>query len=273
MSDFEGRVVPTRGMDKLVLSEAVERCLMDLVGFVKSQKTLVSDWGFGADGQKGLGATALFHGPPGTGKSISAEAVAFELGLPLKLVSSARVISKWVGEGSKNIEALFREARANDAVLVFDEADALFGGRTAVATFTDRYANLEVAVLLREIERYQWIVILTTNLFENIDPIFLRRLRIVIGFEAPDRSARRRLWELELSRPMPHEEGISFDSLADKPLTGAQIRNAVVRAASRAALRTGPDRRVDQSDLMAAADEELRSAGTGRGVGFESAKE
>src|SRR5712691_3154891 len=204
------------------------------------------------------GATVLLYGPPGTGKSLAAEAVDYELGRPLRRVNAAQVTSKWVGETAQNLESIFREARQHEAVLVFEEADALFSGRTPVGSATDRYANLDTAVLLREMERFPGVVILTSNLSDNIDEAFRRRLRFALAFPTPDREAREALWCRHLPARMPLAPEVSCAALAAFPLTGAQIRNAVLKAAARAVLRPEVERQVTQTDLAAAAEEEAR---------------
>jgi SpoVK/Ycf46/Vps4 family AAA+-type ATPase len=269
LSSFDDRVVPTRGIDHLVLPETLLRNLKDLINLEKARRSLVVEWGFAGNGFHSLGSSALFHGPPGTGKSLAAEAVAFELGRPLKRVNAARVASKWVGEGAKNIEALFRDARDHQAVLVFDEADTFFAGRTAVASATDRYANLEVNVLLHEMERFSGAVILTTNLSENIDPAFRRRIRFSLGFPRPDTAHRVSLWRQHIPEEAPLAPDVDIEALARAfQITGAQIRDAVFKAATRAILRAGDDKRLTQDDLLQAAGEERASDEQGPTPGF-----
>ena len=269
VANLEDQFVPRIGLEDLVVPEKIQSLLEELIGVEKARATLVGQWGFAEDRDRGMGATAMLAGPPGTGKSMAAEAIAFELGRPVKRVNMAQVISKWVGEGSKNVELVFQSARQTNAVLVFDEADALFAARTNVASSTDRYANLEVAVLLREMERFPGVVILTTNLRDNVDEAFIRRLRFVLELDRPDQSARERLWRKLLPSRMPLAEDIDLVTLAeDFDLSGGQIRNAVVKAASRAALRQGSERCVSQQDLHDAAQTELAALNQPRTVGF-----
>ena len=185
----------------------------------------------------------------------------------------AEVVSKWVGESAQNLEALFREARQHDAVLVFEEADARFAGRTPVGSATNRYANLDTAVLLREMERFPGVVILTSNLPDNIDASFQRRLRLTLAFLAPDRDAREALWRRHIPARLPLATDVSLAALAAFPLTGAQIRNAVLKAAARAALRPEAQRRVTQADLTASAAEEAQSSAAPRIMGFTGPQE
>jgi SpoVK/Ycf46/Vps4 family AAA+-type ATPase len=264
----EEEMVPQASLADLIVPQAIRQGLHDLIGLAKVRRTLIQDWGFTDAARGGLGATALFSGPPGTGKSLAADAVACELGRPLRRVNAAQVLSKWVGETPQNLEALFREARQHEVVLVFEEADALFAGRTPVGSATDRYANLETAVLLREMERFPGVVILTSNLPESIDPSFQRRLRGVLDFPMPDRQAREALWHHHLPARLPLAPEVSCATLAAYPLTGAQIRNAVLKAAARAALRPEVSQQVTQDDLATAAEEEGRAQGAQKIVGF-----
>jgi SpoVK/Ycf46/Vps4 family AAA+-type ATPase len=246
----------------------MRQALLDLIGLTRVRTTLINEWGFTEATERNLGATALFYGPPGTGKSLAAEAIAYELGHPLRRVNLAQITSKWVGETAQNLEVLFREARQHEAVLVFEEADALFAGRTPVGSATDRYANLDTAVLLREIERFPGVVILTSNLADNIDDAFQRRLRLTLAFPTPDRDAREALWRQHLPTRMPLAPDVFCAALAAFPLTGAQIRNAVLKAATRAALRSEAQRCVTQADLVAAAEEETRVSSASKVMGF-----
>jgi SpoVK/Ycf46/Vps4 family AAA+-type ATPase len=270
LAAFEECTIPQSGLDTLIVPATMRQALLDLIGLTRVRTTLINEWGFTEAAERNLGATALFYGPPGTGKSLAAEAVAYELGRPLRRVNMAQITSKWVGETAQNLEALFREARQHEAVLVFEEADALFAGRTPVGSATDRYANLDTAVLLREIERFPGVVILTSNLVDNIDDAFQRRLRLTLAFPTPDRDAREALWRRHFPARMPLASDISCAALAAFPLTGAQIRNAVLKAATSAALRSEVQRCVTQADLVAAAEEETRVSSASKVVGFIS---
>ena len=268
MAAFEACTIPQSGLEHLIVPLAIRQALHDLIGLARVRRTLINEWGFTDATERSSGATALLYGPPGTGKSLAAEAVAYELGRPLRRVNAAQVTSKWVGETAQNLESIFREARQHEAVLVFEEADALFSGRTPVGSATDRYANLDTAVLLREMERFPGVVILTSNLSDNIDEAFRRRLRFALAFPTPEREAREALWRRHLPARMPLAPDVSCATLAAFPLTGAQIRNAVLKAAARAALRQEAQRRVSQHDLTAAAEEEGWANGAPRIMGF-----
>ena len=268
LAAFEECTIPQSGLDDLIVPTPMRQALLDLIGLTRVCSTLINEWGFTAAAERNLGATALFYDPPGTGKSLAAEAVAYELGRPLRRVNMAQITSKWVGETAQNFEILFREARQHEAVLVFEEADALFAGRTSVSSATDRYANLDTAVLLREIERFPGVVILTSNLADNIDDAFQRRLRLTLAFPTPDRDACEVLWRRHLPARTPLALDVSCAALAAFQLTGAQIRNAVLKAATRAALRPEAERCVTQADLVAAAEEETRVSSVPKVMGF-----
>jgi SpoVK/Ycf46/Vps4 family AAA+-type ATPase len=268
LAAFEACTMPQACLDDLIVPPAIRQALHDLIGLAKVRCTLINDWGFTDAAECSLGATALFSGPPGTGKSLAAEAVAYELGRPLRRVNVAQVTSKWVGETAQNLAAIFQEARQHEAVLVFEEADALFAGRTPVGSATDRYANLDTAVLLREMERFPGVVILTSNLRDNIDDAFRRRLRFTLAFPTPERVAREALWRQHIPARMPLAPDVSCAALAAFPLTGAQIRNAVLKAAARAVLRPEAERQVTQTDLAAAAEEEARITSVPKVLGF-----
>jgi|GEM_PF-622025 len=268
MAELERCEAPTAGFEALVLPERQMKLLREIIQFEKARKVLASQWGFNGHMTHGNGTAVLFQGPPGTGKSLAAEAIAYEIGQPLQVVNTAELISKWVGDTPKNIEMLFKESRGGGSVLVFEEADGLFGQRSAVGSATDRYANIDVGLLLYHIERYPGLVVLTTNLLENIDEAFLRRLKFVLEFPPPDRELRRRLWRQLIPARTPLAPDVDFEALASAyELTGGHIRNAVYRAAARAALRPEAERFIAQADLVEAAQEESGNRRTRR-IGF-----
>lgn len=210
--------------DRLVqLREAVDRLLL--------QDRVLDEWGF-LKGRRGArGVRMLFSGPPGTGKTISAEVIAHALSVDLLFVDIARVVSKWIGETEKNLAAVFETAERAQAVLFFDEADALFGKRTEVADAHDRYANLETAYLLSRLEGFEGLAILATNLRKNIDQAFIRRLELVVEFDTPDRDERLALWQVHMPRNAPLAKDVDLRELAALyPVVGALIRNAAVSA-------------------------------------------
>jgi SpoVK/Ycf46/Vps4 family AAA+-type ATPase len=260
MKDFDRRIVPVCGLDEIIVDDKCMRGLRDIVNFEKARSVLFGQWGFGKRTQEGL--TVLLHGPPGTGKTLAAEAIGYEVGRPLKVVNCGELLSKWVGESTKNIDAIFQEARQLNAILVFDEAEGLFGQRTAMTSSTDRYANVDVGVLLYHIEHFPGIVILTTNLYENIDKAFFRRLKFILDFDTPTKERRAKLWKLLIPKECPVADGVDYERLAIHEMTGGHIKSAIFRAAARAALRKEEKRILTEEDLKEACEEECGKSGT-----------
>ena len=221
--------------EDLVLPDDVADELRELRARIRHRRTVFETWGFGAGG-KGLGLSALFGGPPGTGKSMAAAVIAQELGLELYQIDLARVVSKYVGETEQHLARLFDAAEAGHAVLLFDEADALFARRTDVKSSNDRYANLEVNYLLQRMESFAGITILTTNAETVIDEAFRRRLAFRITFPLPEAEERARLWRSHLPAAAAVAADVDVDALAQRyAMSGGYIKNAVLRAAFLAA--------------------------------------
>ncbi|MFI1888512.1 ATP-binding protein [Streptomyces jumonjinensis] len=227
-------ITPRRSVEDLVLPEAQLRQILELASACRVWPRIAEAWGFARRSAHG-GVKALFTGEPGTGKTMSAEIVTGMLGLELLKVDVARVVSKWVGETEKNMEEVFRQAEESHAVLLFDEADALFGKRGEVKHGTDRYANLEVGYLLQRLEASDGLVILTSNLKDNIDPAFTRRFHFVVHFPRPAAPERRRLWRLAFPGQAPLASDVDLDVLARLDMTGAGIAAAARTAALAAA--------------------------------------
>ena len=220
----------------LVIPDDIRDELVELIARVRHRRHVLDDWGFARKVAKGVGISALFSGPPGTGKTMVAGLVAGELGLDLYQIDVSRMVSKWVGETEKNLARLFDAASAGHVVLLFDEADSLFAKRTEVKSSNDRYANLEVNYLLQRMEEFDGITILTTNLETSIDDAFKRRLAFRIKFPVPEISERAQLWRTMIPQEAQLASGIDFRSLAERfEMTGGYIRNAVLRAAYLAA--------------------------------------
>jgi SpoVK/Ycf46/Vps4 family AAA+-type ATPase len=218
------------------VSEHVGSQIAELITSIRYQSQVMERWGFGRKMASGRAVSALFGGPPGTGKTMVATLIAKELGLELFRVDLSRVVSKWVGETEKNLGRAFDEAKTSQAVLLFDEADALFAKRTDVKSSNDRYANLEVNYLLQRLEAFEGVVLLTTNNQSSIDDAFRRRLRFRIEFPAPDADERELLWRAMLPPEVPVASDVQFAALAERyEMTGGFIKNAVVRAAYLAA--------------------------------------
>ena len=223
-------VHPHATWDDLVLPADRQAQLQEAVARVRAQERLVS-WGLATGRRGGRGLRLLFTGPPGTGKTLAAEVVAAELGRDLLIVDLARLVSKWIGETEKNLAAIFDAAERGDAALFFDEADALFGKRTEVGDARDRYANLETAYLLSRLERFDGIAVLASNLRQNIDSAFGRRIEFIVPFDPPDAGQRLQLWQLHLPEWAPLDAGVPLAELAALyDLPGALIRNAAVAA-------------------------------------------
>ncbi len=233
-SDHVVRGAGQAGWDDLAVPAAQEAILREMAAQVRHRHTVHHRWGFagGADGSRGT--TALFWGPSGTGKSLAAAIIASELDLDLHVVDLSRVVSKWLGETERHLRAVFDAAEASGAVLLFDEADALFGARGEVRDSHDRYANMEVSYLLQRMEQHRGLAILTTNMRDAIDPAFLRRIRFVVEFTHPGPTERLRLWQTSFPPGAPCE-AIDPVRLAQANLTGAQIRNVALAAAFLAA--------------------------------------
>jgi hypothetical protein len=233
-------VRPTATWRDLVLPHETQRRLQEAANRLRHQTRVLDDWGFLAGRPGSRGVRMLLSGPPGTGKTLSAEVLAHELGVDLLLVDIARIVSKWIGETEKNLAEVFDAAERAQAVLFFDEADALFGRRTEVSDAHDRYANLETAYLLTRLERFEGLAVLSTNLRQNVDPAFMRRLEFVIELEEPARPEREALWRCHLPDRAPLADDVDVGELASRyPLVGGLIRNAAVAAGFLAAADGG----------------------------------
>ena len=252
------RIRPAVGWDDLVLPEGPLSALRELALRARHRDRVLGDWRLSAGGGRGRGVTALFAGDSGTGKTLSAEVVAAELGLDLYVVQLSSIVDKYVGETEKNLERVFTEADRADAVLLFDEADSVFGKRSEVKDAHDRYANLESAYLLQRLESFDGIALLTTNLRANIDDAFTRRLDLVVDFPFPDADQRLALWRHGLAHVPCADDTDPGPCARDFELAGGSIRSAVVTAAYAAAGRGAP---VGTADLLAGARREYRKAG------------
>jgi ATPase family protein associated with various cellular activities (AAA)/winged helix domain-containing protein len=252
-------VRPTAGWDQLVLPPAKLAQLRETVDRLLHQRRVLDDWRFLAGRPGARGVRALLAGPPGTGKSFSAEVLAGALGVDLLVVDLSRVVSKWIGETEKNLAEVFASAEKARAVLLFDEADALFGKRTEVSDAHDRYANLETAYLLSRLERFEGLALLSTNLRQNIDPAFTRRLEFVIDFDEPGRQERLALWRCHLPTGAPVAPDVSLPEIAGAyAMVGGLIKNAAVAAAFLAA---ADGRAIGRDHLIHAIQREYQKAG------------
>ena len=230
------RIEPRASWDDLVLPSAQVALLHEVVTHVRRRYRVYEEWGFARKSARGLGISALFAGPTGTGKTMAAEVLAAELRLDLYRIDLASVVSKYIGETEKNLKRLFDAAEGTGAILLFDEADALFGKRSEVRDSHDRYANVEISYLLQRMDAYRGLAILTTNMKSALDPAFLRRLRFVVTFPFPDATAREAIWRRVLPSAVPAAR-LRFERLAQLTVSGGHIRNIALAGAFRAADR------------------------------------
>ncbi len=228
------RIASDTQVDHLVLPNAQREQLREIAAQLAQRERVYREWGFGSAGARGLGIAALFAGDSGTGKTMAAEAIANAAALDLYRVDLAGTVSKYIGETEKNLKRLFDAAEASGAVLLFDEADALFGKRSDVKDSHDRYANIETAYLLQRIESYRGLAILTTNLKSALDRAFLRRIRFVVQFPFPDAAARESIWRHQFAAAAPLQD-VDFAALARWHLAGGNIRTVALNAAFKAA--------------------------------------
>jgi hypothetical protein len=253
------RVAPGVSWDDLVLPDGTLEQLQELTVRARYREQVLRDWRMRPGGGRGTGVTALFAGDSGTGKTMAAEVIAGDLGLDLYAVDLATVVDKYIGETEKNLERIFTEASNVSAVLLFDEADAIFGKRSEVRDAHDRYANIESAYLLQRMESFDGVAVLATNLRANLDDAFTRRLDMVVDFPMPDEEARLALWKRCLDGPVPAATDLQLDVFAEAfPLAGGNIRSAAITAAYMAA---GSGRDVDVEHLTAAIHREYRKQG------------
>lgn len=231
---FATLVKPKRTADDLILPQEVHKQVLEIAHFFRASALVDEEWGFGRLAQGG-GIKVLFTGESGTGKTLAAEVIAGIIGLPLLKVDLSRVVSKWVGESEKNLDTVFREAEESHSVLFFDEADSLFGKRGEVQHGTDRYSNLEVGFLLQRLEAYFGLVVLASNLKDQIDNAFTRRFHVIVHFPLPLPAERRRIWNLAFPPHAPTENTVDLDMLMQLNMTGAAIVSAARTAALLAA--------------------------------------
>ena len=240
LGELAARIPPGYRWGDLVLPERQLELLQSISSYLRHRDRVLSDWGYEKSVAKTQGLKVLFAGESGTGKTMAAQVLAAELGLELFRVDLATIVSKYIGETEKNLDRIFSAADGSNAILFFDEADALFGKRSEVSDSHDRYANIEVAYLLQKMEGYVGAVILATNFRSNIDDAFLRRLDFVVDFPFPEADDRRRIWELLLPDQAPVADDVDLDFLATRfKLSGGGIRNCSLAAAFIAAEENG----------------------------------
>ena len=236
LGELAAHLEPGYAWNDLVLPERQLDLLRSISAYLRHRDRVLSEWGYEVTVSRTQGLKVLFAGESGTGKTMAAQVLGAELGLDLFRVDLATIVSKYIGETEKNLERVFTAADGSNAILFFDEADALFGKRSEVSDSHDRYANIEVAYLLQRMERYPGAVILATNFRRNIDDAFARRLDFVIDFPFPEPEDRRRIWQLVLPRAAPVADDVDLDFLANQfKLSGGAIRNCSLAAAFSAA--------------------------------------
>ena len=234
------KIEPHYRWEDIILPNDQLSLLREIVASVRNRPLVLEEWGVGQKLVTSQGVTVLFAGPPGTGKTMAAEIIAAELGQDLFKIDLSTIVSKYIGETEKNLEHIFQEAETSNAILFFDEADALFGKRSEVRDSHDRYANIEISYLLQRMEAYDGVTILATNLRANMDEAFTRRLQFAVDFPFPDEADRLRIWQTLFPPDVPRAPELDFQMLAQRfKLAGGSIRNVIVNAAYLAAADDG----------------------------------
>ena len=239
LDELAQRIEPAVGWNDLVVPDAQKELLREIAIHVRHRTQVYERWGFAGKGRRGLGISALFVGSSGTGKTMAAEVLAQELRLDLYRIDLSSVVSKYIGETEKNLRRVFDAAEESGTILLFDEADALFGKRTEVKDSHDRYANIEISYLLQRMEAYRGLAILTTNFRSALDTAFLRRIRFVVEFPFPNAAQREEIW----SKVFPDEtptDGLDVSLLAQLTVAGGNVRNIALGAAFLAAEARAP---------------------------------
>ncbi len=230
------KITPRFGWDDIVLIEDSLEILHEISNTIKHRHVVYGEWGFADKLATGLGLNVLFAGESGTGKTMAADIMAGELGLDLYKIDLSGIISKYIGETEKNLDRIFAEARTSNAILFFDEADAVFGKRSEVRDSHDRYANIEISYLLQKMEEYDGVVILATNLASNMDDAFVRRMHFVVDFPIPEADNRLRIWQVHFPASAPRKDDLDLEFMAQRfKIAGGNIRNIVLGSAFLAA--------------------------------------
>jgi SpoVK/Ycf46/Vps4 family AAA+-type ATPase len=253
------KIKPRYTWADIILPDDQRAMLHELVATVRGRPKVLEEWRVGQKLASSAGVTALFAGPPGTGKTMAAEVIAGELGLDLYKIDLSTVISKYIGETEKNLEKIFQEAESSNAILFFDEADSIFGKRSEVRDSHDRYANIEISYLLQRMEAYDGVTILATNLGANLDEAFTRRLNFSIDFPFPEEKERLRIWQSLFPSAVPRADNLDLTLMARRfKLAGGNIRNVLMSAAYLAAADGGT---VTMAHLLHGARRELQKMG------------
>lgn len=236
LDHFAQKITPRYHWDDIVLHPHKKQQLEEIIHMIKYRDRVYEEWGYGEKLFSTVGVKALFYGEPGTGKTMSVDVLAKELGLEIFRIDLSQIVSKYVGETEKNLEKVFNEAAKTDAILFFDEADAIFGKRTEVKDAHDRHANIETGYLLQRIEEYDGLIILASNLKQNMDKAFLRRFQFIIHFDLPGENERKELWHKMFPTKVPVAPDVDFNFLSKGiKMSGAHIKNMAISAAFLAA--------------------------------------
>jgi len=256
---FARKILTRYAWNELVLPEEQKTQLREIIAYIRHHEAVYTDWGFGQKHAMGRGTNVLFTGPSGTGKTMAAGMMAGELGLDLYKIDLSTVVSKYIGETEKNLQRVFKEAETSNAILFFDEADALFGKRSEVKDSHDRYANIEVNYLLQKMEEHEGIVILATNFSKNVDDAFLRRLHFAVLFPSPEKAERLHIWRQVFPSAAPLADDVDFEFLARRlKIAGGNIKNIALGAAFLA--QSGNDR-IGMRHIVLAAKREFQKVG------------
>ena len=256
LSDLATSVRPAFSWDDVVMPESQKQLLQHACSHIKYKHRVYREWGFDKKISYGKGLSILFAGAPGTGKTMCAQVIANELNMEMYKINISQIISKYIGETEKNLQAVFSEAKRSNCVLFFDECDAIFGKRSEVKDAHDRNANVEVAYLLQQMEEHDGVCIMATNLIGNIDAAFMRRITYVVHFPFPDASMRREIYLRTMPPNAPQAGDIDWDFMAEKfVLSGGHIKNIVLSAAFLAALENKP---IGMSHMLRSAVGELK---------------
>ena len=258
LSSMAKKIEPRYTWEEIILPNDIKEQLKEISGHVTYRETVYSDWGFDRKLSLGKGLNIFFSGTSGTGKTMAAEIIAREVGLDMYKIDLSSLVSKYIGETEKNLNKIFKEAETSNAILFFDEADALFGKRSEIKDSHDRYANIEINYLLQKMEEHEGIVILASNYKNNIDDAFLRRLHFAIEFPFPDETLREKIWENIFPEETPVNDDVDLGFLANFKITGGNIKNIALAATFLAA---GSSRIVTMECIIKATKREFQKMG------------
>jgi SpoVK/Ycf46/Vps4 family AAA+-type ATPase len=259
LSNFSHKIIPRYALKDIVLPHGRKVQLEEILNYVKYRHLVLSEWGFEQNLSLGKGLNILFEGESGTGKTMAAEIIAHELKLDLYKIDLSSIVSKYIGETEKNLSSVFKEAETSNAIIFFDEADAIFGKRSEIKDAHDRYANIEINYLLQKLEEHTGITILATNLAQNIDDAFTRRIHFSIEFPFPNEDQRMKIWEMAFPANAPLHKEVDINLLSRQfSVTGGAIKNVALKAAFRAAKESSD---ISMTHIILALKEEYEKLG------------